>query len=169
MMPIEGEDAGLARRLWAVHEIRQLAYRYAHAIDFRDREELLSLWDETAEPATLPDIDIHVVRANVDLWLAKPASILFVGNHLVHLEDDDNATGRVYCLPLVDLGERFVEQAVLYLDRYVRRGGRWLFVRRRHMLWYGQERHPHPMLQEPAAWPRRQVGRGTLPGELLGG
>ena len=51
--------------LAAIEEIRQLAYRYAYAQDFRDRELLLSLWAETEEPAASPEIDVHTVRADL--------------------------------------------------------------------------------------------------------
>jgi SnoaL-like domain len=50
-------------RLWAVHEIRQLVYRYAFSFDSRDVPALESLWLETDDPLPYPHIDIHTVRA----------------------------------------------------------------------------------------------------------
>ena len=64
------------------------------------------------------------------------------------------------------MGDRFIDQSILYQDRYVRRDGRWLFLVRRHMLWFGQPRASHPFDQDPANWPASPVGRGTLPDEL---
>jgi hypothetical protein len=152
--------------LWATHEIRRLALRYALAVDSRDRALLLSLWAESDEPATSPDIDIHTVRSEAARWFRKGPTIHFVGNHLVDLHGPDTASGSVYAWAQLDLGEEFVDQAILYQDRYVRRHGRWLFLTRRHLLWFGQERDRNPIRQPPATWPRGYVGRGTLPEDL---
>lgn len=149
--------------LAAIEEIRQLAYRYAYAQDFRDRELLLSLWAETEEPARSPEIDVHTVRAEAERWFRKGPTVHFVGNHLVEVEGPDEASGSVYCWAQLDLGEEFVDQAILYRDRYVRRDGRWLFLTRRHLLWYGQRRPSNPIDQPPNGWPGGYVGRGTLP------
>jgi len=155
-------------RLWAVHEIRQLAYRYAYAQDARDRELLLSLWAETETPATTPDIDVHTVRSEAARWFRKGPTVHFVGNHVVDVLGPDEATGSVYCWAQLDLGEEFVDQSLLYEDRYVRAQGRWLFLTRRHLLWFGQRRAENPIQQPPATWPRGYVGRGTLPDALRG-
>jgi hypothetical protein len=159
-------ETGDFDRLWAVHEIRQLAYRYALAQDSRDMELLLSLWAETPEPAEPPVIDVHTVRSEAARWFRKGATIHFVGNHLIDLAGPDEASGTVYCWAALDFGDEFVDQAILYQDRYVRHDGRWLFLTRRHLLWYGIERDRNPMRQEPATWPRGYTGRGPLPEEL---
>lgn len=153
-------------QLWAVHQIRQLAYRYALAVDSRDRELLLSLWAETEQPATTPEIDIHTVRSEAARWFRKGPTIHFVGNHLVELTSPDEAAGSVYAWAQLDLGEAFVDQAILYQDHYVRHNGDWLFLTRRHLLWFGQERDRNPIRQPPATWPHGHVGRGTLPFDL---
>ena len=153
-----------AEQLWAVHEIRQLAYRYALAVDFRDRELLLSLWAEADEPAKSPDINVHTVRTEAERWFRKGPTVHFVGNHTVELVSHEEATGSVYCWAQLDLGDEFVDQSILYRDRYVRHDGGWLFLVRRHLLWYGQARERNPIRQEPATWPRGYVGRGSLPG-----
>ena len=156
-------------RLWAAHEIRQLAYRYAFAFDSRDVEALRSLWAETDTPAEPPEIDIHTIRNEFDQWLyGLGPTVLAVCNHLIEFDqqDGDRARGTVYTLACIDMGERYVEQAVLYQDRYVRRDGRWLFEARRHMLWFGEVQGTNPFRQEAANWPASPIGRGTLPDEL---
>jgi hypothetical protein len=62
----------------------------------------------------------------------------------------------------IDLGHRFVDQTILYRDRYLRTPSGWRFATRSHLLWFGQERDRHPLHQAPARWPRRQAGRGVL-------
>jgi hypothetical protein len=148
-------------RLWSVHEIRQLAYRYAYAHDACDADLLESLWEETAEPLPPPAIDIHRVRSvHLPMLRTRGPSVLFVGNHLVDFDDDDNATGIVYCLVQVEVEGELVDQSVLYRDRYVRRDGSWRFLWREHYLWYGVSRAEHPWRQQPANWPARAIGAG---------
>ena len=95
-------------------------------------------------------------------------SILLVGTQVIDFdaESADRARGVVYCAAQVQDGERWIQQAIRYDDDYVRRDGRWLFARRRHRLWYGLVAAQNPLLQEPAEWPKRHAGRGTLPDEL---
>jgi hypothetical protein len=157
-------------RLWSVHEIRQLVYRYAWAHDACDAELLESLWVETAEPLDPPEIDIHRVRAvQIPRLATRGLSVLFVGNHIVDFDDDDHARGTVYCWAQLDLGDRFVDQSIVYRDRYLRHDGRWLFVSRRHLLWYGEGRRRHPLAQPPAEWPASPVGAGVATGEIREG
>jgi hypothetical protein len=150
-------------RLLAIHEIQQLAYRYAHAFAVRDRELMLSLWATTDEPIELPGLDGHRLRRDVDRWFETLGTVLLhVTNHVIAFEDGDHATGDVHCLGQIDLGHQFVDQTILYRDTYVRTADGWRFATRAHLLWFGQEREHHPLLQPPADWPRRQIGRGVL-------
>jgi ketosteroid isomerase-like protein len=153
-------------RVVARDEIRQLACRYALAIDSRDIETLVALF--------VPDVRVGADRRGREALSetfeaslgAIGVSILFVGNHLIDFSDPDHATGVVYCRAQIQDGARWIEQALQYRDTYERRDGSWLFVRRIHLLWYGVETGQHPLDQEPADWPERHVGRGTLPGDL---
>lgn len=150
-------------RVVARDAIRQLAFRYAWAVDSRDLDGLVSLF--------VPDVQVgrhergrDALRASFDASLsAIGVSILFVGNHLIDFEAPDRARGVVYCRGQIQDGERWIEQAIQYRDSYERRGGEWLFVRRIHLLWYGVETAERPLDQEPANWPRRHAGRGSLP------
>jgi hypothetical protein len=147
-------------QLWAVHEIRQLAYKYAYSIDSRDWELLLSLWVPDNPPVSPPAIDFHSMSAMPPRWTEFGASTLFVGNHLIELDGPDNAHGVVYCFAQMDRTEEFVDQAVVYHDVYERRDGKWLFVKRDHLLWWGQSRAEHPLHLPKANWPAAQAGDG---------
>lgn len=161
------QDPGAVERLVATEEIRQLAYRYAYAQDSRDANLLLSLWHETPEPVEYPRIDVHTVRRDHQRWFAKGPSIHFIGNHLIDFAGPDRASGRVYCWCQIDFEGEWIEQMILYQDRYLREGGRWLFEWRRHLLWYGQARERHPLDQPADQWPLKHTGRGSLPAEIL--
>ncbi len=153
------------QRLLAIEEIRQLAFRYAHAFASRDRPLMLSLWARTDPPARMPTIDRHRIQADLERWFSELGlCLLHVTNHLIDVEGPDHARGEVYCTGEIEVGSQWVDQVILYHDRYVREDGRWLFASREHRLFYGQARVHHPLRQPPARWPRGQVGSGDLPG-----
>ena len=160
---MERSTEDLVRRLWAHEQIRQLAARYALAVDSRDLDALVSLF--------VPDVRVGrdssgraALHAFFDRSLREVGvSMLHVGTHVIDLVDDDHATGSVYCHGEVQERDRWIRQAILYRDTYERRDGDWLFVRRVHELWYGQAVEPHPLDQVPADWPERSYGRGTVP------
>jgi hypothetical protein len=88
----------------------------------------------------------------------------------VDFEDEAHASGVVYCRAESQEGgresTRWIVQLIQYHDRYERQGGRWLFVRRRHLLVYGADLGQSPLGLPAADWPRRQTGWGTVPASL---
>jgi ketosteroid isomerase-like protein len=122
-----------------------LAYRYASAVDRRDREMLLSVFH--------PDAILRVIRRGTDgeeristrtghrevgeiteLISRYDRTFHFVGNHRYEVSGDQ-ATGEVYCmarhLALDDRGSTDVVMFIRYHDLY-RRGadGSWLVAER---------------------------------------
>jgi len=150
-------------RLLAYEEIRQLASRYALYMDSRDVDALVELF--------VPDVQVGRDRFGRDALHEDfsrqlrevGTTILFVGNHVIDLDSDDRARGVVYCKAEIQVGGRFVRQAIQYRDRYARRDGAWLFVRRAHLLWYGIDEPANPLELPPANWPEHHTGKGTLP------
>lgn len=157
-------------RLLAYQEIRQLASRYALCVDSRDLDGLVRLF--------VPDVRVgrersgrDALRADFDRSLRSVGvTFLNTGNHVIDLVDRDHARGVVYCRGEIQDGgpesDRWIIQAIQYHDRYERRDGEWLFVRRRHHLVYGAELGSNPLELPPADWPSSQTGIGTLPHEL---
>ncbi len=160
-------DADVVWKLWAIHEIQQLAYRYAYSVDMRDVELYRTIWAPIGERAELPDINWSTIERLTSAWHSRRASILDVTNHLIDIESPTRASGVVYCRVQVDLDGQWVDQSVLYEDKYVKHEGTWLFLVRRHLLWYGAVRIPHPFAQEPAYYPKSSIGAGTLPEEHM--
>jgi hypothetical protein len=150
-------------RLLAYEEIRQLVARYALYMDSRNIDALVELF--------VPDVRVGRDRSGRDALRADfehqlrglGATILFVGNHVIDLDGDDAARGVVYCRGEIEVGDRFVRQAIVYEDDYARREGAWRFVRRRHLLFYGVDAATNPRMLEPANWPEHHTGVGTLP------
>lgn len=147
--------------------IRQLAYRYALAIDTRDLDSLVHLFIPEVKVGRYGEGRDALRKSFVDSLSAIGVSILFVGNHIIDVESRERASGIVYCHGRIEddirRGGRWIEQAIQYRDEYECREGEWLFVRRDHRLWYGVELPESPLHQEPAHWPKSQVGRGSVP------
>ncbi|MBM3827400.1 MAG: nuclear transport factor 2 family protein [Actinobacteria bacterium] len=150
--------------LSACEEIRQLASRYAVWFGVRDTENLARLF--------VPDVKVTRETAGTDALRASfdgqmdslGRVILMVGNHVIDATDHDNATGIVSCRGEIEDAEgQWIIHQIQYHDVYRRVNGRWLFVRRRHLLWYGHDMPNPPVGLADANWPRSQTGRGELP------
>jgi hypothetical protein len=150
-------------RLVARDEIRQLAERYALAIDTRDLDALVALF--------VPDVDCgrwgrgqNALRESFESQLrGMGPTVMLVANHVIDFHDDHRAHGVVYGIVEASRPEGWVRQAIQYHDAYERCADTWLFARRDHRLWYGVVLPYDPIAQPPADWPRSQIGRGTVP------
>jgi len=154
--------ADLVERVVAHQEISQLAAHYAVAVDARDIDTLVSLF--------IPDVRVGEEQGRDALARSFDQSLrevgvtfLHVGTHSIDLHGPDDASGQVYCKGEIQDGDRFVHQAILYRDRYSRVDGRWYFVRRQHLLFYGAEVGRNPLELPPANWPEHHDGWGTVP------
>lgn len=157
MTPIE--------RVIARDEIRQLAYRYADAIDRHDVDAMVELFVPDARFAPGAEGSPEKTRAFwADVMAGTGVTILFVGNHIIDVDDETNARGTVWARGWIDDRELgFIEQMVKYIDRYRCHEGQWRFVSRKHYLWYGQVAERNPLEQPAANWPASQVGAGSVP------
>ena len=149
--------------LVACEEIRQLASRYAVALNHRDLGALVQLF--------VPNVRVgrdligrEALRDNMAAQLRDGhRTILQVSNHVIDVSDADHASGMVGTRAEIERGDEWIIQVIEYHDVYERRGGHWLFVRRRHHLWYGADMLQRPNDLPPANWPHSQTGRGVLP------
>jgi len=124
--------------LVAHEEIRQLASRYAVALDARDLGTLVALFVDDVQVGR-SSTGHDALRANFDAQLQPlGVTVLQVTNHVIDVLDADHATGIVSCHAQIDVDRPATRkvQAIQYHDDYERRSGRWLFVRRRHRLFF---------------------------------
>jgi hypothetical protein len=157
------DDESLLDRLASTEAIRQLVARYALATDSRDLDMLVGLFVDDVQVGR-EERGRAALRAFFDRSLRDVGiTILFVGNHVIDFDDADHARGVVYCRGEIQVGDRWVVQAIQYRDTYERRDGTWYFVRRRHLLWYGAELGQSPLGLPPANWPEHHTGTGELP------
>jgi ketosteroid isomerase-like protein len=150
--------------LVAHEQIRQLVARYALAVDMRDLSTLVLLFVDDVAVGRFGSGHRALERSFDESLGAIGLSVLHVGTQVIEVEDPNHASGVVYCQGQIQDGGRLIHQAIVYDDQY-RRDDRWLFVRRRHRLFYGAEVGSNPLGLAPADWPTHHDGRGTLPEE----
>jgi ketosteroid isomerase-like protein len=150
----------------STHEqIRQLACRYAEAVDSRDLDALVACFVEDVQvgrnrfgrPALAEWFD-EVLRT-------FGVSIHFIGNHRITVEDDDHASGVVYCRAEHEVGDQWIVMMIQYWDSYERVGGQWLFRRRKEKVWYGIDQVPGAGGTAMDRWPGREPAVASLPAE----
>jgi hypothetical protein len=137
-------EARLAR-LEAYEQIRQLASRYALALDSRDVPALVSLFVDDVQVG-----DGREGREALAEWfdpILRPYRTTFhiIGNHVIDLLDDDHATGVVYCRPEHEVDDLWVVMPMQYWDRYERQQGTWKFRSRRPVVFYAADVLEHPL------------------------
>lgn len=133
-------------RMESVEQIRQLAARYALALDTRNFDDMVKLF--------MPNVQVgrdQFGRDKLRAWFVKTmmntkSSIHFVGNHIIDLDPDDpdKAQGVVYCRDELERGDIWIVGKIQYWDSYVREEGRWYFQRRKLMRWYAVDALDRP-------------------------
>jgi hypothetical protein len=150
-------------RLESIEQIRQLADRYALAVDTRNLDDLVELFPEDVRVG--PD---KQGREELKAWFAESlgqfgATIHFVGNHVIDFDSADEARGTVTCRDELEVGGQWRVGFVQYWDRYSRRDGRWCFRRRRLHRWYLVDALERPRHGSGLETDRASLQVGQLP------
>ncbi len=149
--------------LGACEQIRQLASRYALAMSRHDVDELATLFVDDVQVGR-DRFGRDELRADFTRQLAPLGlTVLHVTNQVIDVLGADDATGIVSTRAELEIDGEWIVQMIEYHDSYARRDGEWLFVRRRHRLWYGAPIGTSPLGLAPANWPANAVGLGDLP------
>ena len=150
-------------RLWSTEAIRQLAASYSHCVDSRDLDALVQLFIEDVK-VTRDSSGRDALKESFRQSLSEVGvTILKVTTHTIEFSDADHAQGKVYAHGDIQIGGRWIQQAIRYDDRYERRADTWYFTGRKHQLFYGADIGENPLGFEPANWPQSNIGLGTLP------
>ncbi len=140
-----------------------MASRYAVALNHRNLDALVELFVADVRVGR-DDVGRESLKQNMAAQLRDGhRTILQVSNHVIDVVDANHASGIVGTRAEIERGDEWVIQVIEYHDTYERRDGRWLFVRRRHHLWYGADMLTRPNVLPEANWPKSQTGKGTLP------
>ena len=152
-------------RLESTEAIRQLASRYALAIDVRDLDALVALFVEDVRVGRNRS-GRPALKAWFDDFLRNRfrETAHLVMNHVIEFQNADEANGLVYCRAEHELGDRFVIQQMQYRDQYARRDGIWLFERRLPLAWYATDVLDRPVGAKKVRWPDTDPAVGQLPG-----
>jgi 3-phenylpropionate/cinnamic acid dioxygenase small subunit len=145
----------LERRVAAVEdrlEIGQLPIRYALAVDSRD----IDAWIELFEP----DVDCgrHGRGREVLRGIITPQLGWFyrsqhqICGHRIELVDETSAHGRTYCRAEHEVGERYIVMGICYDDTYTQVDGKWFFARRNERHWYAADVLERPQAVRFETW-----------------
>lgn len=159
------DPALLARidRLESLDAIRQLAAKYALALDMRDMDAMVGLFP--------PDVRVGkeasgraALRAYMDRTLRSPftGTSHHIGGHVIEFDDPDHAHGIVYSKNEHETGDEWVIMQMMYADDYVRVDGRWHFARRLPLYWYATDLNKPPIGPNKMRWPGGDWSEGNF-------
>jgi len=148
-------------RLESLHEIRQLQARYSFALDTRDLDALVNLFEEDVQVST-----DRRGRAELKRWFDEMLRRMFdgtshhIGTYIIDFDSPDEAHGIVYSKNEHETGGEWVIMQMVYWDHYVRSDGRWYFHRRLPCYWYATDLNKPPIGQRKMRWPGREPYEG---------
>jgi uncharacterized protein (TIGR02246 family) len=166
----EQADAAVLRRLDRIEStlaIQRLAHLYSQAIDARDFEAVVSLFDEDGRLVSVRAGTARgraALRENWErLFRTFGPTIHLVASHRVDFDDDDEAHGVVYARAEHEVGNEWIVQTFQYWDHYVRRDGTWQFLERRILPWYAVDQRDAPLGPRKMRWPGLDHAAAPLP------
>ena len=155
--------AARVARLEALDEIRQLAAKYAVALDMRDLDAVVNLFvDDVGVPGKRRG------RQELRQWYDTEMRHDLLGSahgplgHVIDIHDDDRATGLVYSRNDLETESAWIIELLAYLDAYERRDGRWYFARRTPLFWYQTDITSPPVGPQKMRWPGTTAHEGTF-------
>lgn len=158
--------ASRIERLEALDAIRQLASKYALAIDVRDLDAIVSLYVEDVKVgpqaqgrAALREVFDRVLRG-------FRTTSHQVQNHVISFDRPDQAQGLVTCRCEHEVetaaGPKWVVVQNLYHDRYERIAGHWYFRGRVQNRMYGSALDDPPVGELKDRWPDRAAAHAPF-------
>jgi hypothetical protein len=85
-----------------------------------------------------------------------------VHGQIIDFESPDLASGVVYSRKDLDLGEAWMLELMIYLDRYERRDGVWYFQRRTPLYWYETDMTRPPVGEKKLRIPGYEPAEGAF-------
>jgi hypothetical protein len=161
--PARADLEARVARLEALDEIRQLAAKYAVALDVRDFDSLANLFvDDVGLPGKRHG------RAAMRQWYDSEIRRSLLGSahgvlgHVIDVHDADTASGLVYSRNDLETESVWVIELLAYLDAYERRDGHWYFLRRTPLFWYQSDITNPPVGPHKMRWPDTPRHDGTF-------
>ncbi|MGC1470738.1 MAG: nuclear transport factor 2 family protein [Sphingorhabdus sp.] len=141
-------------RLESLDAIRQLAAKYSLALDMRDMDAMVNLFEENVRVGKDAS-GRKALRAYMDGTLRSPfiGTSHHIGGHIIEFDDPDHAHGICYSKNEHETGDEWVIMQMMYADDYVRVDGRWYFARRLPLYWYATDLNKPPIGENKMRWP----------------
>lgn len=141
-------------RLESLDAIRQLAAKYSLALDMRDMDAMVNLFEENVRVGKDASVR-QALRAYMDGTLRSPftGTSHHIGGHIIEFDDPDHAHGICYSKNEHETGDEWVIMQMMYADNYVRVDGRWYFARRLPLYWYATDLNKPPIGENKMRWP----------------
>ena len=150
-------------RLESLDSIRQLAAKYSLALDMRDLDAMVNLFDANVRVGKDAS-GRQALRAYMDGTLRSPftGTSHHIGGHIIEFDDPDHAHGICYSKNEHETGDEWVIMQMMYADDYVRVDGRWYFARRLPLYWYATDLNKPPIGEKKMRWPNTDWVEGNF-------
>lgn len=150
-------------RLESLDAIRQLAAKYSLALDMRDMDAMVNLFEENVRVGKDAS-GRQALRAYMDGTLRSPftGTSHHIGGHIIEFDDPDHAHGICYSKNEHETGDEWVIMQMMYADNYVRMDGRWYFARRLPLYWYATDLNKPPVGDNKMRWPGTEWVEGNF-------
>ncbi len=159
---MEGLEARIDR-LESLDSIRQLAAKYSLALDMRDMDAMVNLFEKNVRVGKDAS-GRQALRAYMDGTLRSPftGTSHHIGGHIIEFDDPDHAHGVCYSKNEHETGDEWVIMQMMYADKYVRVDGRWYFARRLPLYWYATDLNKPPIGDNKMRWPGTEWVEGNF-------
>ena len=159
---MEGLEARIDR-LESLDSIRQLAAKYSLALDMRDMDAMVNLFEKNVRVGKDAS-GRQALRAYMDGTLRSPftGTSHHIGGHIIEFDDPDHAHGVCYSKNEHESGDEWVIMQMMYADRYVRVDGRSYFARRLPLYWYATDLNKPPIGDNKMRWPGTEWVEGNF-------
>lgn len=159
---MEGLEARIDR-LESLDSIRQLAAKYSLALDMRDMDAMVNLFEKNVRVGKHAS-GRQALRAYMDGTLRSPftGTSHHIGGHIIEFDDPDHAHGVCYSKNEHETGDEWVIMQMMYADNYVRVDGRWYFARRLPLYWYATDLNKPPIGDNKMRWPGTEWVEGNF-------
>jgi ketosteroid isomerase-like protein len=148
-------------RLESKEAIRQLAVRYALAVDMRDLDALVNLYVDDVRVSETQRGRRALKKVFGSVLRVFTATVHHIGGHVIEFDDPDTAHGIVYTRAEHELGDQWVTLYAYYLDIYKRIDSIWYFKRRALSELYSTAAGDPPIGEKKIRWPGATARAGT--------
>ena len=150
-------------RLESKDAIKELASKYALALDVRDLDSLVNLFHE----------DVRVGKKSrgrlaLKQWFNETLRIQFtgtshhIGNQIIEFQNDNNAIGIVYSKNEHETDKEWIIMQMMYWDQYEKIKGLWYFRKRLPLYWYATDINKPPIGDLKMRWPDEDNYKGEF-------